>query len=90
MEKEVVEPSESENEINATIHSNPNYVRITEQMEDVHERQIALTAKLDEIVTQIHGLEAEWNDLYNMRLALKNIIKNKTKVKLAEEQKATN
>lgn len=85
MEKKVIEPSESENEINATIYSNPSYVQITEQMEDVHERQIALTAKLDEIVAQIHGLEAEWKDLYNMRLALKNIIKNKVKAKLAEE-----
>lgn len=73
-----------------TIYSNPNYIRITEQMEDVHEKQVALTAQLDEIVAQIHGLEAEWTDLYNMRLALKNIIKNKAQAKLAEEQKADN
>lgn len=53
-------------------------------MEDVHEKQIALHEKLDEIVAQIHGLEAEWTDLYNMRLGLKNILKNRISERLTE------
>lgn len=85
--QEHIKTFEPDNGIYEVIYSNYNYVHITEQMEDVHEKQVALHEELDEIITQIHGLEAEWNDLYNMRLALKNILKNKAKAKLTENSK---
>lgn len=75
------------NEIYKAIYSNSEYVHITEQMENVYEKQIVLHEKLDEIITQIRGLETEWNDLYNMRLNLKNILKNQAKAKLTETEK---
>lgn len=75
------------NEIYKAIYSNSEYVHITEQMENVYEKQIVLHEKLDEIITQIRGLEAEYADLYNMRVVLKNILKNKAKAKLTETEK---
>lgn len=85
MEKEM-----PKNEIDEAIYQNSTYIHITEQMEDVHAKQITLNAKLDEIMTQIHKLDAEWTDLYNMRLGLKNIFNNKANIKLAKNQEAAN
>lgn len=70
------------NEIYKAIYSNSEYLHLTEQMENVYEKQIVLHEKLDEIITQIRGLEAE-----NMRVVLKNILKNKAKAKLTETEK---
>lgn len=78
------------NEIYKAIYSNYEYVHITEQMENIYDKQMTLHEKLNEIVAQIHSLETEWNDLYNMRLNLKNILKNQAKAKFAEAEKTTN
>lgn len=78
------------NEIYKAIYSNYEYVHITEQMENIYDKQMTLHEKLNEIVAQIHSLEVEWNDLYNKRLLLKNILKAQAKSKFTETEKTTN
>lgn len=65
------------NEIYKAIYLNPDYVHITEQMDDVYKKQIALQKKLDKINAQINSLEIEYAGLSNKRLLLRNILRNK-------------
>lgn len=62
------------NEIYKVIYLNPDYVHITEQMDDVYKKQIALQKKLN---AQINSLEIEYAGLSNKRLLLRNILRNK-------------
>lgn len=75
------------NEIYKAIYSNYEYVHLTEQMDNVHDKQIALHEELNKIITQIRGLDTEYADLYNRRIMLKNILKAQTKAKLIEKPK---
>lgn len=78
------------NEIYKTIYSNYEYVHITEQMENVHDKQIALHEELNKNITQIRSLDVEYADLYNKRIMLKGILKSQIKARFAKNSKTDN
>lgn len=71
MEKEMpvyeIKVSKFEQEVRKAMRKDPEYVQLTEQMEAVQAKQVALDEKYDEIAAQIHKARDEYRAVYDKR-----------------------
>jgi hypothetical protein len=86
MEKEMpvyeVKVSKFEQEVRKAMRKDPEYAKLTEQMEAVQAKQVALDEKYDEIAAQIHEARDEYRAVYDKRFKVECELEEKIRTEL--------
>lgn len=72
-------------EVYKRISANAEYVKLTAQMDKVHDKKMTLVEIRDEIDDKICMAEDEWSNIYDTRLALKNILEKQITTKFMKD-----
>lgn len=72
-------------EVHKRISSNDAYVKLTVQMDKIHDKKMILEEIRDEIDDKICMAEDEWSNIYDTRLAYKNILEKKITAELMKD-----
>ena len=86
MEKEMpvyeIKISKFEQEVRKAMRKDPEYARLTEQVEAVQAKQVALEEKYDEIAAQIHKTRDEYRTVYDERFKVECELDKKIRTEL--------
>lgn len=89
MEKEMpsyeVKTSKFEQEVRKAMRKDPEYARLTEQMEAVQAKQVVLEEKYDEIAAQIHKARDEYRAVYDKRFKVECELEEKIRTELMQD-----
>ena len=67
----VVKFSKFEQEVHRMVLSNPEYAQLTSEMEVVHDEQVVLHEKLEELQAKIYNVDNEYADLQEKKFKVK-------------------
>ena len=89
MEKEMpvyeIKVSKFEQEVRKAMREDPEYAKLTEQMEAVQAKQVALDEKYDEIAAQIHKARDEYRAVYDERFKVECELDKKIRAELMQD-----
>ena len=89
MEKEMpvyeIKISKFEQEVRKAMRKDPEYAQLTEQMEAVQAKQVALDEKYDEIAAQIHKARDEYHAVYDERFKVECELEKKISAELMKD-----
>ena len=89
MEKEMpsyeVKTSKFEQEVRKAIRKDPEYAQLTEQMETIQAKQVALDEQYDEIAAQIHAARDEYRAVYDKRFDVESTLEKKITAELMKD-----
>lgn len=89
MEKEMpsyeVKTSKFEQEVRKAIRKDPEYAQLTEQMETIQAKQVALDEQYDEIAAQIHAARDEYHAVYDKRFDVESTLEKKIRTELMKD-----
>lgn len=89
MEKEMpfyeVKVSKFEQEVRRIMRSDPEYAQLTEQMETIQAKQVALDEQYDEIAAQIHTARDEYRAVYDKRFDVESTLEKKIRTELMKD-----
>lgn len=89
MEKEMpfyeVKVSKFEQELRKIMRSDPEYAKLTKQMEAIQAKQVALDEQYDEIAAQISTARDEYRAVYDKRFDVEMALEKKIRAELMED-----
>lgn len=89
MEKEMpfyeVKVSKFEQEVRRIMRSDPEYAQLTEQMETIQAKQVALDEQYDKIAAQIHAARDEYRAVYDKRFKVECKLEEKIRTELMRD-----
>lgn len=80
-----VKVSKFEQEVRRIMRSDPEYAQLTEQMETIQAKQVALDEQYDEIAAQIHAARDEYRAVYDKRFDVESTLEKKIRTELMED-----
>lgn len=80
-----VKVSKFEQEVRKTMGKDPEYAQLTEQMEAVQAKQVALDEKYAEIAAQIHEARDEYRAVYDERFKVECKLEKKIRAELMQD-----
>lgn len=80
-----VKVSKFEQELHRIVLSNPEYVQLTSEMEAVHDEQVALHEKLEELQAKIYNTDNKYADLCEKKLEVKHKLEKEISSQLMQD-----
>lgn len=80
-----VKVSKFEQEVRRIMRSDPEYAQLTEQMETIQAKQVALDEQYDEIAAQIHAARDEYRAVYDKRFDVESTLEKKIRTELMKD-----